>query len=377
MMKKVSWLMTVVMCLMLLMGVALPIYAQDQVTVQSQPEEVAIFLNNIAYIEDVMTLPAGTDVQVILPDQIFPDTLILRENGVRVSQYRISRTSGQVRLSWGSGSGDGSREITLSYLMAGVTWKPTYDMQIAADQEHVQLDFFAEIQSSALALDNTTVRLVAGRVDTAQQLDQISSVTANQALAGYADTGSLTAPTGAVTIQHIYEPGIVQAEIGDTVYVSLLQSVLPARRILLWNANTDQQVKVIYKVLNESDIPLAEGIVRSYEDDLFVGSDFVEVTPVGSEGSVTVGNLQNVRVNRAESRTALSGRLDNLYNVELTLSNFGDDAVTLEVVDFWNPYAEELRFSAEPQRETNNVFRWEVTLEAGETHTITYEYKTE
>ena len=48
---------------------------------------------------------------------------------------------------------------------------------------------------------------------------------------------------------------------------------------------------MIHKVRNTTDLPLAEGIVRVYQDDLFQGSDFIETTPVGSEGSVTIGSL--------------------------------------------------------------------------------------
>ena len=41
---------------------------------------------------------------------------------------------------------------------------------------------------------------------------------------------------------------------------------------------------MIYKVNNDSEIALSEGIVRSYQDGLFIGSDSMEFTPIGKLG---------------------------------------------------------------------------------------------
>ncbi|HLA43512.1 MAG TPA: hypothetical protein VJZ27_08765, partial [Aggregatilineales bacterium] len=245
-----------------------PIHAQDQITYISQPESVAIFLNNIALARDTITLAGNADVAIVLPNQVFQDTLIVRENGQRVSQYRMNRdASGQVVLQLKTASE--VSEIKLEYLFAGLGWQPTYDMWIAgeADDESVQMDLFVGIQNSALRLENVTVQLVAGRVDTTQQLDSVSTVTTNQYIAGY-DESVVQQPggvVGPVTIQHVYDAGQISAEIGDTVYVGLLGATFPARRLILWNAQTDIQAQVIYKVTNNSTLPLAEGIVRTYQ----------------------------------------------------------------------------------------------------------------
>ena len=85
----------------------------------------------------------------------------------------------------------------------------------------------------------------------------------------------------------------------------LVGQELPARRLHVWNAQTDQQVTVIYKVKNESDQPFSEGVVRNYQNGLFIGSDFIELTPLGGEGSVTIGHLQDVRVKREQTQAAI------------------------------------------------------------------------
>jgi hypothetical protein len=360
-------------------------HASDQITYISQPESVAIFLNNVAFVHDTISVASDAEVQIVLPTQVFQDTLVLREGEQRVPNFRINRSTGQVVIHLSPNENDtGVREISLDYLIAGLSWTPTYDMWIGADDaETVDFDFFVEIQNSALSLDDVDTRLVAGRVDTAQQISYIDNVTTNQYIAGYDDASTIptsTFSTGPVTIQHVYPIGNVSALPGDTVYQQLYSGQLPARRVIIWNAPNDLQANIIYKVRNDSEIPLTQGIVRSYQAGLFVGSDFVETTPVGSEGSITVGGAQNLRVNRTESRTNIENardRYDTQHEVTLTLSNFADDSIEVQVVDHWSSTARDFEFSTEPEREAANLFRWTVAVEAGQTLTITYRFKDE
>ncbi len=373
-MRKITLLL--VLALMTLATI-LPIQAADQITYISQPDEVYIFLNNIAFARDNITLPAGVNAKVTLPTSIIDNTLVVREDDKRVSQYRIQRTDIGLSMTWQTSSGEKAHKITLEYLLNGLSWTPRYDMQLGDDTAtRVDFSFFAEIQNSAFDLEAVTTHLIAGRVDTSQQISSASSATANQMIVGY-DQPQSGGDVGAANIQYIYDIGAVTANTGETVYLSQFEAALPARRTLIWNAETDQQASVIYKVRNDSKIPMPEGIVRSYQNGYFIGSDFVEVTPVGSEGSITVGHLQDIRVKRSESQTSITGVFYTLqHKVELSLTNFSAQALTLDVVDRQNAYAEELVFSSEPTRETGNLLRWVATIEPGQTVTFTYEYKT-
>jgi hypothetical protein len=377
-MKRIGLLFIVMMVLM----AVVPLRAADEINYTSQPDDLVVFLNDIALARDEVTLPGGVNVRVVLPSQVFPDTLILREDGERVPAYRLSRgNDGLMALSWTSGASGDTRQVTLDYLLSGVGWSPKYDMWLGdEDAETVELDFYAQIRNPALALDDVRVKLVAGQVDTAQALGDVSRVTANQYLAGYEQEadGNFQTFTGAATIQYVYEIGSVTAQQGEVVYTRLQENTFAARRLHLWNAPASPQVAVIYKVRNDSELPLAEGIVRTYQGDLFLGSDFIELTPIGSEGSVTVGNLRNVRVNRTESVTRVessSSRNDDLHEIVLTLENFGDADVEIEVVDRYPQYAVEFDFAQTPQREGNNVLRWVVTVEAGTTTELRYMFK--
>jgi hypothetical protein len=362
----------------------------DHILYTSQPDEIVIFMNDIAFARDTIALPGGVEVAIVLPDQIYQDTLVLRENGDRVSNYRISRAGGQTAVEWQSASDEDVREVTLEYLLTGISWTPKYDMwldDVAPRAEYpgtqddegetIGFDFFAQIQNKVLALEGVDVKLVAGRVDTSRQVDSVSMVTSNQIIVGYEDAGAMDSPVGVASIQYVYEVKDVSADPGDIVYTSMYEALLPARRVLFWNAPTDDQVAVIYKMRNESDLPFAEGIVRAYQDELFLGSDFIELTPIGSEGSITVGNLQDVRVNREETRSAIDGvrEQDTLHDVELRLTNYSNETVTIDIVDSYPADGIDFSFSIDPQQQGGNLFRWQVELKSGETVTISYQFR--
>jgi len=181
-----------------------------------------------------------------------------------------------------------------------------------------------------------------------------------------------------VDLQHVYALGTLSAEPGDMVFTGLVDATLPARRLVVWNAADDQAAVVIFKVRNTTETPLTEGIVRTYKDGLFVGSDYIERTPVGSEGSVTVGSVPDVRVHRTASEEYHGGANDYyLHTVVLEVQNFGDKDRDLIILDRWEENAWQFEYSLEPERQQDNLLRWEVSLAAGETLTITYTFRTE
>ena len=241
----------------------------------------------------------------------------------------------------------------------------------------VELDFLAEIRDGSLILDDVATRLVAGVVDiTSPFPSPVSELNSRNEYAAYDAVGALAIGTGAATIQHIYDIGKVTAEPGDTAYLKMLGGTFEAGRTHVWDARIDNEVDVIYAVTNDSELPFAAGVVRSYQADMFVGSDDIETTPVGSEGHVTVGHLQDVRVERAETRTAIEiDRFDYFHEVELTVSNFGPTTLHLEIIDQRRPEAELLHFDQIPQEEAGNILRWQLAVEPGTFEVITYDFK--
>lgn len=373
-MKKMAVLFLFVLCLSVFSA---PVQGQNRITYTSQPDELLIFLNDIAYATDHIVIPTGMDAAVTLPSQIYPDTLVLRENGERVSDYRLQTSGGQTTLTWESALVEGDlREVTLDYLISGLGWQPKYDMWLTKDNtEVVRLDFFAEISNPMLILSNVTTTLVAGHVDLSDPLMVQTRMTTNQVIAGYQEGTGNQLGTASVDIQTLYPIGELYSQPGETVYRSVVQKTLPARRMLLWNAQEGNQVSVIYKVRNESELPLAEGIVRTYEDGVFLGSDYIEATPIGGEGSITVGVLQAMRVNRGQTQTIIQGLIERRRTqVELTVHNFNTEVIEMEIVDGYPATAGNFIFSQEAEHQIGNLLRWQVTLQPGEELQITYQY---
>jgi hypothetical protein len=362
----------------LLMGLPMMTQAQ-QLQVVSQPDSIYVFQNDVAYVRDTLSLPAGAEVNLVLPPTTMIDTLILRENGARVMDYRVRRDS-QIVIAWRSEAGDDLLEISAEYLLQGMSWQPKYDMMLNDETASASFDFFAEIQNNALTLQDVEMFLVAGRVGTSQILADDTLRTANQLYAAseLADTGTSSASIDSVTIQHIYELGTTSVSANETLYTHIVSGDLPARRVLLWNAPSDQQVTVIYKVKNETTQPFSPGIVRSYRDGLILGSDAIERTPIGSEGSITVGTLPDVRVSRGQTsqQENTTDYFDTRQTVTLEITNFGEDTVEIEVVEFARENAIDFRFDREPTFETNNVLRWVFVLEPGQTIETTYDFLT-
>jgi len=206
-------------------------------------------------------------------------------------------------------------------------------------------------------------------------------MTITQSNVGYFNEADQAATTvgGAVEIAYVYPLGTQSLEPGETLRWNLAAGDLDARRLLVWDARVGQRVDVIYKVNNSTEVPFVEGSVRAYQDGLYVGEDPIEWTPVGSEGSVTVAGLSNVRVRRTESVEMLGNARDDRYQHEviLAVTNHGDEAVDLTVLDEWNTYGFDYVYSAEPVRQGNNVLRWEVSVPSGETLEITYSFTTD
>jgi hypothetical protein len=385
-----------------LAAMTMPMGAQDQIHYISQPDELTVFLNDVVFVRDELRVPLDVETRIVLPQQIVQNTLIVRDEAGRLPLYSINRQTGQVILTIGGtadGAADDVRNLTLEYItLGGIRWQPRYDLHLETDNvESVAFDFFAEIQNDTFTLMETQVNLVAGRVDVSGQTPLDLFLNSNMTQ-GFSDIFATATPAplvgtppdvtasgeGEVTTQPVYEIPPLTSQPGETIYAELLETTFPARRVLVWNAYSDAQGIVVYKVRNTSEIALAEGIVRSYQAGLFAGSDEIEYTPPGGEGSVTVGPLRDARVRREVSQMAVSAQnpndadgIETLWQVTLVLTSLTSGDQEIEVFDRFADEALNLEFQApEPERQGGNMLRWLLTVPAGEEIRLRYAYRT-
>ena len=114
--------------------------------------------------------PVASTCASCCPQTVYPDTLVLRENGERVANYRLNRSTGQPTIKWQSATDPAScatsRWSTCSVASAGA--RPTTCGSVPTPTRRSSLDYFAEITDSALELDDVETQLVAGMVDLIQ-----------------------------------------------------------------------------------------------------------------------------------------------------------------------------------------------------------------
>lgn len=351
--------------------------AQGTLLIESEPDAAALYLGDLAYLHDEFTLPAGLAAQVVLPGSAIIDSLVITEGGARVPGYRVQTVEGRPAVQWEPAAGEGERAVVLDYLATGAGWSPIYDMTILAPDQ-VRMGFEARVFSTGLTLDGVDLRLVAGMPGGSSYTPNMTITQSNVGYFNEQEQGA-TSVGGSVEIAYVYPLGTQSLGPGETLRWNLVAGDLDARRLLVWDARVGQRVDVIYKVNNSTDVPFVEGSVRAYQDGLYVGEDPIEWTPVGSEGSVTVAGLSNVRVRRTESVEMIGTVRDDRYQHEIILAvtNHGDEAIDMTVLDEWNVYGFDYTYSAEPVRQGNNVLRWAVSVPAGETLEITYGFTTD
>ncbi len=408
---------TLMTLLLALAVISVPAVGQDQINYISQPDELTVFLNNVVFVRDNLRIPIGSETQIVLPAQVVADTITLRDESNNLPLYLISYETGQPVLTVrgdDSASADAIRNLTLEYItLSGISWKPLYTLRLNSDAlEQVELGFFAAIQNDTFTLNDTRIHLSAGQVDVSGQPPVPAFVDTNQGFGDFQATATAPVITPSPTVspqprpsptpdlvvspipdqgetvplslttQSVYELETLTAQPRETLYVELLTSVFPARQVLLWNAYNEAQASVIYKIRNTSDLPLTEGIVRTYQDGLFSGSDEIEYTPPGAEGSITIGPLRDVRVEREVTEISVPAQNSNDENgvdlrVEVTLkmTNFTTSALEMEVTDLFPAQASDFEFTTEPEQLGGNILRWLLTLPAGEIVTVTYAYR--
>lgn len=386
-----------------LVGGVAPAAAQDGTftfTYESKADAAALYQGDLAYIRDEVTIPAGMTAHIILPPSAMRESLVLTEDGQRVRSYRYqsnmgpvvdtamsashmsalsssipvaTSSAGSLTITLDAVEGDAPRAIVLAYLAYGAGWEPRYDMDVLSP-ENVQFGFDALIHNYGLHLEDAELRLVAGMPGADPNYRPDMTVTQMNVL--YEEPVAAPAASGPVAINHVYDLGPVTLWPGETMRWNMVYEPLEARRLIVWDARFGQRTDVIFKVSNGSSLPFVAGPVAAYEDGLYVGTDAIEWTPVGGEGSLTIGGLSSVRVRKTESVEDIGTRNDDryLHTVMLALTNHGGEDLDLIVLDEWQRNGLDFKFSDEPIRQGNNVLRWEITIPAGEKVEIEYTF---
>jgi hypothetical protein len=346
---------------------------------ESSPKEAVIYNGNTALIKDMLTVYAEKKVSVLLPASVIIESLTVHDNNSTVKSFFFDKPDqgGLYKLNWQSNS-PGKRNVELNYLINGINWKPAYNMNILDDTK-VDFSYNVIITNNALDLKDVTVKLVSGLIGSENNNNQLYNNNMNMTQSALSDTGYSSSVTGSerVNAYYTYDLGTETVIKGSITTINLVTKNLTCKKHIVWDTRKGQRVDVIYKVLNDCDKPFAEGLVRIYQQGLYMGSDYVEWTPPGSTGSITMGGLSDIRVKKTvsiEEDPEKRGTKEYHHKITLEINNFDSKDLKLKVIDTKYPDRVEVKYDTEISEEVGKTITWEITVPAKGNKKINYEF---
>jgi len=346
---------------------------------ESSPKEAVIYNGNTALIKDMLTVYAEKHVSVLLPASIVLESLTIKDNGSPVKScfFDTKNQGGLYKLNWQSNS-PGKRNVELNYLINGINWKPAYNMNILDDTK-VDFSYNVIITNNGTDLKDVTVKLVSGLIGSENNNNQRYNYNMTMTQAALPDTGEYSSATGSerVNAYYTYDLGSQTINKSGITNINLITKNLSCTKNIVWDTRNGQRVDVIYKVLNDSDKPFAEGLVRIYQQGLYMGSDYVEWTPPGSKGSITMGGLSDIRVKKTvsiEEDVEKRGTKEYHHKIILEINNFDSKDLKLKVMDTKYPDRTDVKYDTSPSEEIGKTVIWEITVPAKGNKKINYEF---
>jgi hypothetical protein len=294
----------------------------------------------------------------------------------------------QVRL-----GGRASRKaLTVSYLAKGVTWAPSYIVDIT-DDEKARVSAKAVVINEVCDLDDVTIQLVTG-FPHLQFADVVSPLALKENLAQFlqslvkgesergrpgvmsqvmyqrADYSRSSTPimpaygaaeTGKVAEDlFLYPVENVHLKKGQVGYLPLFTESVPYKHIYQWKIpdyvneeerysydrrreqerEPDEEVWHCLRLENTGKIPWTTAPAETVKEGLILGQDTLKYTPAKGETTLRITRAMSVKAEQLELETErkrdaaqLYGRRYDLITVEgkLSVTNFQPKAITLEI----------------------------------------------
>ena len=364
---------------------------------ESVPDKMVIYQGNMALVRDEMKIYSGSEVQVILPPQAIPETVQIYDGGKKVTQFNLSfeARKGKSYASGGSGIKNllswkspnaGSRKIRLDYMMRGLSWTPSYIMEIVNDQE-MKCNYRVGIRNQSIASAKVDLILVSGEIGSPSKGSGYYYRTMNNAQAvlhAYERQGEMSRVSGSpylnatkINAYYTYKMPRANLEKNGVSFVTITDKKLSAEKEFVWATQTGEKVDIIYTVKNDSKTPFAEGLVSVYSKGIFIGSDLIEWTPSGAKGHVTVGGAVDIQARKTVDIDEIQERKhrkEYRHKIELMVENFSDKARVVKVIEPKYPDAVEIDFQVKPNKSEANTHMWTLSIPAKSKKTIEYTF---
>ncbi len=325
-------------------------------------------------------IETGVPGRLVFPD--VPDNL--RDRPTLVVQLASKKT--------------GPRDLELSYLSSGLSWRVDYVAELSVDDEHLDLSGWVTLDNrSGSSYRNARLQLVAGDVHRVSPMPLERAAFDGRAVKTLAAAPAMAEES--LLDYHLYSldrPTTIGQN--QTKQVALLTaSAIPVRKEYLIRGS-EYYYRGLYGKLGEKikaavflefdnrldsglGMPLPKGILRVYKNDKagnaqFVGEDRIDHTGKNETVRLQLGSAFDVTAERTQTdfKKLASGARDNLvesaYLIEL--NNGSEQAVTVKVAEplpgDWQIVEESLPHRKEDAR----TAAWQVEVPAGGKTRLTY-----
>jgi hypothetical protein len=282
----------------------------------------------------------------------------------------------------------GKEKVEVSYLARGITWVPSYRIDLS-DDKTARFSAQAQIINEMADLQDVRVDLVTGfpniqfpelpnPVAMSQTLaDFLRSLAAGRAEGGgrgfmmqqqalalnnYAayDTAAMPSYSIATNGQtaedlFLYPLPRVSLKRGETATIPLFNADMPYRHLYTWKIadqldrdhspqrdddRSAEEVWHICRFTNTAQMPLTTASAEFIKDDQFVGQDTCFYTAAGTEASIRINRAMNVQADQSETESDRKRNAANFYGYgydqvkvagELKVQNRLDKSICLEI----------------------------------------------
>ncbi len=317
----------------------------------------------------------------------------------------------------------GALSFKLSYLLAGIHWKPSYDARLDEKAGKVSLSYYGDVDqqtgeawpdvdlslSTAVPLLNAAVPVLDPWVIT-DRMPAMPNRQPNVALGGNFRDQNLNLSQSELDETPSDGSGFAQSDVqaqGLSVLFAIPQRVSiesspHARRVSIATRSfhfepeyqvvpkVSQQVFLRARFRNGSDLPLLAGPIRNYVDLDYTGTSQLSLVRPNEEASLNFGVDESIRVKRKEGseQSSITGLMRDTrrreFSYEIEVSNFKNKPIQVVVWDHLPLVRNEavnLQVKkidpAVAEQNKNNLLRWNLKLEPQQKKTITVAYTIE
>lgn len=306
-------------------------------------------------------------------------------------------------LVWDLETADGGeRDLTVTYLSGGFNWSADYIVELSDDDSAVDVSGWVTVDNTTEAsFRDTSLKLVAGGVNLVStpvaQAEALGYLADASTTYGWGGGGTRRQPVERAFFDyHLYEiPDPVDLDAHQTKQVEFVSvSQVPAEVTYdlrfdgYWYGTTvTRHPTVTVELINGEEqkmgMPLPEGTVRVYKDDVdgaseLVGESRIQHTPKDETVELAVGEAFDIVGEwRQTNHKVVSGYVEH-FTYEAVVRNHKSEpvSVTVDHVPYhWSEWRV-LRSSAEALRPDNATARFELEVPAEGEVTLSYTIRT-